>query len=67
MKLPQENPSIGVLLCREKDEEVVEFALNRSLSPTVVAEYETKLIPKEVLQRKLNELYNLIENEKNSL
>ncbi len=52
VKLPQENPSIGVLLCREKDEEVVEFALNRSLSPTVVAEYETKLIPKEVLQRR---------------
>jgi predicted nuclease of restriction endonuclease-like (RecB) superfamily len=56
-----ENPSIGVLLCRDKDDEVVEYALSRSCSPTVVAEYETKLIPKEVLRRKLNELYALLE------
>ncbi len=60
VKLPQENPSIGVLLCREKDDEVVKYALSRSLSPTLVAEYETKLIPKEILQQKLNELYTLI-------
>ena len=63
VKLPQENPSIGVLLCREKDSEVVEYALSRSLSPAVVADYETKLIPKEMLQRKLNELYQILENK----
>ncbi|NME69180.1 PDDEXK nuclease domain-containing protein [Flammeovirga aprica] len=60
VKLPKENPSIGVLLCREKDTEVVEYALSRSLSPAVVADYEMKLIPKETLQKKLNELYQLI-------
>lgn len=60
-KLPEENPSIGVLLCREKDDEVVKLALNRSLSPTVIAEYETKLIPKELLRQKLNEFYVLLE------
>lgn len=60
LKKPHENPSIGVLLCRDKDDEVVEYALSRSVSPTVVAEYEIKLIPKEVLRRKLNELYELI-------
>ena len=63
VKLPQENPSIGVLLCREKDSEVVEYTLSRSLSPAVVADYETKLIPKETLQRKLNELYEILETE----
>jgi predicted nuclease of restriction endonuclease-like (RecB) superfamily len=63
VKLPQENPSIGVLLCREKDNEVVEYALSRSLSPAVVADYETKLIPKATLQRKLNELYQILEKE----
>ena len=63
VKLAHENPSIGVLLCREKDEEVVEYALGRSLSPTVIAEYETKLIPKEILQNKLNEIYELLESE----
>jgi hypothetical protein len=38
----------------------VEFALRRSLSPTIVAEYETKLIPKEILRRKLNKFYELL-------
>jgi predicted nuclease of restriction endonuclease-like (RecB) superfamily len=59
IKKPHENPSIGVLLCRDKDDEVVEYALSRVLSPTIVAEYETKLIPKETLRQKLNEFYEL--------
>lgn len=63
VKLPQENPSIGILLCKEKDSEVVEYALGRSLSPTIVADYETKLIPKKTLQRKLNELYDILDNK----
>ncbi len=60
IKKPHENPSIGVLLCRDKDNEVVEYALSRSISPTVVAEYEIKLIPKEILRKKLNEFYELL-------
>ncbi|MCY7333053.1 MAG: PDDEXK nuclease domain-containing protein [Pseudanabaena sp. CAN_BIN31] len=60
LKKAHENPSIGVLLCRDIDDEVVEYALSRSISPTVVAEYEIKLIPKELLRRKLNEFYELI-------
>ena len=62
IKKTHENPSIGVLLCRDKDDEVVEYALSRSISPTVVAEYEIKLIPKELLRRKLNEFYELLAN-----
>ena len=58
--IPHENPSIGVLLCRDKDDEVVEYALSRSISPTIVADYEIKLIPKETLRRKLNEFYELL-------
>jgi predicted nuclease of restriction endonuclease-like (RecB) superfamily len=61
VKLPSENPSIGVLLCREKNDEVVRYALSRAISPTVIAEYETKLIPKELLRKKLNEFYTLLE------
>ena len=64
IKKTHENPSIGVLLCRDKDDEVVEYALSRSISPTVVAEYEIKLIPKELLRRKLNEFYELLANRK---
>ncbi|WP_427501810.1 PDDEXK nuclease domain-containing protein (plasmid) [Methylomonas sp. MED-D] len=40
VKKPHENPSIGVLLCRDKDDEVVEYALSRNLSPTLIAQYQ---------------------------
>ena len=52
-----EQPSIGVLLCASKNDEVVEFALNRSLSPALVAEYKTKLPDKKLPQAKLHEFY----------
>lgn len=51
-----ENPSVGVILCASKEEEVVEFALSRSLSPTLIAEYTLKLIDKNLLRKKLHEL-----------
>jgi predicted nuclease of restriction endonuclease-like (RecB) superfamily len=54
-KRPHENPSIGVLLCRSKNDEVVEYAMSRYLSPALVAQYETQMIPKAVLQQKLHE------------
>lgn len=57
VKKPHERPSIGVLLCATKDNEVVEYALSRTLSPTLVAEYQTVLPSKALLQRKLHELY----------
>lgn len=46
-----ENPSIGVLLCKSKDDEIVEYAMSRNISPTLVADYETKFIDKKLLQR----------------
>ena len=60
-----ENPSIGILLCQEADRSVVEYAMNRSLSPTMIAEYERQLIPKEVLQSSLDEFIHFLNlNEK---
>lgn len=56
---PHENPAIGLLLCASKDEEVVEYALSRSLSPTLIAQYETQLPDKKLLQAKLHEFYVL--------
>ncbi len=53
-----ENPSIGVLLCKDKDDEVVEYAMSRSLSPTLVAEYQLNLPPKKILQAKIRELFD---------
>ncbi len=57
VKKSNENPSMGVLLCKDKDSEVVEYALSRSLSPTMVSEYKTKLPDKKFLQQKLHELF----------
>jgi hypothetical protein len=57
VKKPHERPSIGVLLCATKDDEVVEYALARTTSPTLVAEYQTMLPTKALLRRKLHELY----------
>lgn len=56
VKKPKENPSIGVLLCKDKDDEVVEYALSRSLSPTMVAEYRLCLPDKKLLQQKMREI-----------
>ena len=52
VKKENENPSVGVILCASKDDEVVEYALSRSLSPTMVSEYTLKLIDKKLLQEK---------------
>jgi len=59
VKKENENPSVGIILCASKDDEVVEFALSRSLSPTMVAEYNLKLIDKKLLQKKLKEYIEL--------
>ncbi|MCV9926634.1 PDDEXK nuclease domain-containing protein [Flavobacterium sp. LS1R49] len=64
-KQPHENPSIGIILCKSKDDEIVEIAMSRSLSPTKVAEYTTKLIDKKLLQAKLHELGELYNQSKN--
>ena len=58
IKKRNENPSIGILLCKDKDNEVVEYALSRSLSPTMVSEYKTQLPDKKLLQQKLHELFS---------
>lgn len=56
VKKQHENPSIGILLCTDKDSKVVEYALNRSLSSTMVAEYKIQLPNKQLLQEKMIEL-----------
>lgn len=57
VKKPHEAAAIGVLLCADKDEEVVEYALSRSLSPALIAAYQTQLPDKALLQAKLHELF----------
>jgi predicted nuclease of restriction endonuclease-like (RecB) superfamily len=57
VKKVHEQPAIGVLLCASKDDEIVEYALNRTLSPALIAEYQTQLPDKRLLQAKLHEFY----------
>ena len=63
VKKPHERPSIGVLLCATKDSEVVEYALSRTVSPALVAEYQTRLPNKKLLQAKLHEFYELAQEQ----
>lgn len=58
-KKVNENPSVGLLLCASKNNEVVEYSMSRTMSPMMVAEYKLQLPDKAVLQRKLQELINI--------
>jgi len=57
-----ENPSVGIILCKSKDAEIVEYTMSRNLSPSLVAEYETKLPDRELLRKKLHEIFRLSES-----
>ena len=56
VKKAHENPSIGILLCQDQDTEVVRYAMNRTLSPTLVASYQTQLPDKNILQQKWKQI-----------
>jgi len=59
VKKPNENPSVGLILCASKDNAVVEYALSRSMSPTLVSDYTLCLPDKKILKDKLRELTGL--------
>ena len=59
VRKPHENPSVGVILCKSKDDEVVEYAMSRNLSLAMISEYQTKLIDKKILRQKLHELFQM--------
>jgi predicted nuclease of restriction endonuclease-like (RecB) superfamily len=63
VRKPNENPSVGLILCAGKDDMVVEYALSRSLSPTLVADYQLHLPNKSLLTEKLRELKELADIE----
>ncbi len=66
VKKENENPSVGLILCASKDETVVEYALSRSLSPTLVSDYTLCLPDKQILRNKLQELAGLALERSNS-
>ena len=62
-KRSNENPSIGILMCKDANPEVVRYALNRSMSPTMVAKYEEQLKVGSVLQRSLEEFVGFLDGK----
>ena len=62
IKKKNENPSVGLILCSSKNNMIVEYALQKSLAPSLVAAYEFVLPKKELLQQKLTEIKMLTEN-----
>ena len=59
VKKENENPSVGLLLCASKNDEVVEYAMSRTMSPMLVSEYRLQLPDKSVLEKKLQQLINI--------
>ena len=62
MKKEGENPSVGVILCSSKDKDVVEYSISKNVSQTLISEYKLKLINKKLLETKLKEMKDLINN-----
>ena len=62
VKKTDENPSVGLILCTKKDTTVVEYALSRSMSPAMIADYKLHLPDKHILENKLRELTELAES-----
>ncbi len=65
VKKVHEKPSVGIILCKNKDTKVVEYALSRSMSPTLVSKYQTELFDKKLLEYKLDEFFRLAERNDN--
>lgn len=63
VKKEHEKPSVGIVLCKNKDEKVVEYSLSRSMSPTLISKYQTELFDKKLLENKLDEYFKIAEKE----
>ncbi|WP_408629641.1 PDDEXK nuclease domain-containing protein [Acetatifactor aquisgranensis] len=61
VKKEHENPSVGLILCAAKNDEVVEYAMSRSMSPMLVSEYKLQLPDKKILREKLQKSINISE------
>ena len=63
VKQKNENPSVGIILCSSKNDEVVEYSMSRSLSPTMISNYILKLPDKKILEKKLKEIKELLDSD----
>ena len=69
IKLPNENDSIGIIICKYKDRTVVEYSLKNTQNPIGIATYSTSVILPEkykeflpnqqLIEERLNDFFNL--------
>jgi len=55
-KLPHEKPSIGLILCRSKKDNVVRLTLSKSQKGMKVSAYQTKLPDKKLIEQRLGKM-----------
>lgn len=63
VKKENENLSVGIILCSSKDKDIVEYSMSKNMSQTMISEYKLKLIDKKLLENKLKEVRNIINNK----
>jgi len=56
IKLPDENPSVGLILCRSKKESIVRLTLSNAHKPMKISVYQTKLPDKKLIQQRLERI-----------
>ena len=67
VRKPNENPSVGIILCSSKDNDVVEYSLSKNMSKTLISEYKLKLIDKKILENKLKEMKIMLDSNKEEI
>ena len=63
-KLPEENPTIGILLCTKKNDTVVKMSLPENNSTILASQYTLYLPTEAQLKKEVEEVWNLIEGGK---
>lgn len=63
LRLPHENPSIGLVLCKSADKVQVRLALTAAANKIGVATYQTALPDERLIQRRLEQLPNPSETD----
>ena len=63
IKREDENPTVGIILCPSAERCDVRYALDRTMSPMMVAEYRRLLIPEEVMKKSLEEYCEFMKKE----
>ena len=65
-KLPDENKTIGILLCTNKNDTVVKMSLPEDNSTIMAAQYTLYLPTEEQFKKEIEEVKNLVENKNNN-